>query len=223
METQPIVDLQQLTGYVPEESASGPADLLDRDVFLNLLVTQLRHQDPLNPMENQEFVDQLASLTTVEELRKSNDNLAALQLYESSINNAQSVSMIGKEVKALGNGVTLGADGEADVHYRLDAPAANVEITIFDDSGTVVRTIQAGAQKEGDRKETWNGADNNNSPLATGRYTFEVRATDAGGEEIGVTTFLAGRVSGVSFGSGGPELVIDGEKVMIGQVYEVNL
>ena len=196
--TAPIPNIQQLTGYAPEEQGAKTNDLLDRDVFLNLLVTQIQYQDPLDPMENQEFTSQLAQLSMVEEMRTNNEHLVALQLYESSINNAQSVSLIGKEIKALGDSVCLaGLEGE-DLYFRLDDPAERVEITIFDEDKNTVATITKNRMEEGDQNVFWNGKDSNGSPLPEGNYTFEVRATDKSGEELTVQTFLAGRVEGKS-------------------------
>jgi len=220
--TTPIPSIQQLTGYVPEEQSAQAGDLLDRDVFLNLLITQIQYQDPLNPMENQEFTSQLAQLSLVEEMRTNNEHMVALQLYESSINNAQSVSMIGKEIKALGDTVCLSGAGGEDIHFRLDEPAERVEITIFDEDQNTLTAISNTRMEEGDQSVFWNGQNSNGSPMPEGNYTFEVRATDKSGEDVTVQTFVAGRVEGVSFGSGGPELLVNGEKISIGDIYEVN-
>ncbi len=221
MSTSAILSYDQLTGYTGAEETKKN-DMLDKEVFLNLLMTQMKQQDPLDPMDNQQFLDQLASLATVEELRTSNDNLATLQLYQSSINNAQSVSMIGKEVRATGDVVGLDHDGDdAKLHFLLSGEAKSAEITIYNAKGTVVRTITASDLDEGMNKVGWNGLDRNGSPMPAGDYTFEVKATGADGSSVSATTLISGRVDGVSFGSGGPELLIDGQKVMIGDVYEV--
>lgn len=223
MSTSPIMSYDQLTGYV-ETAETKQTDLLDKDVFLNLLVTQMQYQDPMDPMDNQQFLDQLASLTTVEELRNSNENLQTLQLYQASINNAQSVSMIGKEVKATGDKVTLAEAGaDADLSFLLSGEATTADITIYDSSGTVVRTITKTDLDETDlNTHRWDGLDKNGSPVAAGDYTFEVSAQDIDGAKVDATTMITGVVTGVSFGSGGPELLINGQKVMIGDVYEVS-
>jgi flagellar basal-body rod modification protein FlgD len=222
-DTSAMVNFQQLTGYVPETSTKAAQnDLLSQDVFMNLLVTQLKNQDPLNPMENQEFVQQLASLSTVEQLKTANENLTSLGLYQSSINNAQSVSMIGKEVKAKGSSVWLDSSSNAKIYYKLDDNAAAVEISIFDARGNVVKTINQSGVAAGDHDVTWDGCDSNGSPLPSGSYKFEVTAKDSAGESVSVLTLLSGRVEGVSFGTGGPELLVNGQKIAIGDIYEVN-
>ncbi|MCL4234900.1 MAG: hypothetical protein KJ042_10310 [Deltaproteobacteria bacterium] len=221
MSTSPILNFDQLTGYTgPEEKKK--TDMLDKEVFLNLLMTQMKQQDPLDPMDNQQFLDQLASLATVEELRTSNSNLATLQLYQSSINNAQSVSMIGKDVRAKGDSIHLAHDGDTTkVHFLLASEAKSAEITVYNSKGTVVRTFTASDLDEGINRINFNGLDRNGSPLLAGDYTFEVKANGADGATVNATTLISGRVEGVSFDNGGPELMIDGHKVMIGDVYEV--
>ncbi|MCC6156476.1 MAG: hypothetical protein IT350_00365 [Deltaproteobacteria bacterium] len=221
MSTSPILSFDQLTGYTGTEETKKN-DMLDKEVFLNLLMTQMKQQDPLDPMDNQQFLDQLASLATVEELRTSNANLATLQLYQSSINNAQSVSMIGKEVRASGDTMRLAHDGDSTkLHFLLEGEAKDAEITIYNAKGTVVRTITANELEEGINRVSFNGLDRNGSPLPAGDYKFEVKANGGDGTSVTATTLISGRVEAVSFDSGGPELMIDGQKVMIGDVYEV--
>lgn len=130
--------------------------------------------------------------------------------------------MIGKEVRAKGDTVRLATDGETTkVHFLLSGEAQSAEITIYNSKGTVVRSITASDLKEGINRVKFNGLDRNGSPLPAGEYKFEVKATGKDGSPVSVTTLISGRVKGVSFDSGGPELMIDEQKVMIGDVYEV--
>jgi flagellar basal-body rod modification protein FlgD len=217
------LDFNTLTGYTaPTKTGAAATDMLSKDTFLNLLITQMKYQDPMNPMDNQQFIQQLASLSTVEQLRAANDNLTSLGLYQSSINNAQSVSMIGKEVKASGNSVTLDGSTGTKIYYKLDEAAASVTINISDSSGNIVRSLAQSGVDAGDQDISWNGNDSNGSPLPAGTYTYEVSAKTAGGDAVNVTTFISGLVEGVSFSSGGPQLVVNGQKVSISDIYEVS-
>ncbi len=215
------VDVTSLSGYTEYIESSATEDLMDEEVFLNLLVTQLQNQDPLDPMSNQDFLMQLATLSQVEEQRTMNDNLETLQLYQSSINNAQSLALIGKEVIASGDTVSLERGEEKDLHFYLDADAAEVEITIYNESGSVVRQITKSEMDSGDQVVAWDGKDRNNSPLDSGVYTFEVTATNDAGDSVAVQTMISGLVTSVSFANGAPELEIDGQKVVFGNLYEV--
>ena len=85
------------------QTTGGPTQELDRDAFLNLLITQLQNQDPLDPTDSVEFTAQLAQFSSLEQLGNVNDNLKLLQDFQASINNSQAVSLIGKEITASGN------------------------------------------------------------------------------------------------------------------------
>ena len=215
------VDWSTLTGYDDTVDTNKGGDLLDKEVFLEMLITQLQNQDPLSPMENQEFTDQLASLTQVEQLRYANTNLETLQLYQSSINNAQSVSMIGKHVKAMGDSFEVG-DDEANLSFHLDRDASKVEVSIFGPEGNLVQTIEKTSMDEGLNKVSWNGKDINGSPAQEGEYTFTVTAEDSEGGNVEAVTLITGIVQSVLFENGVPMLDIDGQKVSIGDIYEVN-
>ncbi len=83
-----------------ETQTSASAEILGKDDFLNLLVTQLQHQDPLNPAESTEFTAQLAQFSSLEQLNNINDNLKNMELFQTSVTNSQAVSYIGKEITA---------------------------------------------------------------------------------------------------------------------------
>lgn len=200
---------------------SGEEDLLDRDTFLQLLVTELEYQDPLNPMENQEFLSQLADLSTVEELQNANTNLETLQLYESSINNAQSVSMIGKVIKANGDTFTYSGDGNVDLTFELGAAAATVTVTVYDADGTAIASITENDMESGSGSVSWDGTNYDSSPMDEGEYSYAVTATDSDGNSVATKTYIKGLVTGVSFENGIPMLHIGSQSVTMGDILEV--
>ena len=214
------VDWNTITGYTGEETEES-SDLLDKEVFMELLITQLQNQDPLSPMENEDFTAQLAQLTQVEELRAANTNLETLQLYQASINNAQSVSMIGKSVKALGNVVQY-EGSDVDLTFTLPETAATVRVTVYGADGDAVRSYTMTDMEAGLNRVKWNGRDTNGNEMTEGEYTFSVSATDEDGESIEVQALIEGIVKGVSFESGAPLLEVNGQKVAIGDIYEVS-
>jgi flagellar basal-body rod modification protein FlgD len=206
----------------PLQQATGGQDLASQDVFLQLLMAQLQNQDPLDPMDNQQFLSQIAQLTTVEQLKTANSNLQTLQLYQMSINNAQSVSMIGRQIKAAGNSFQLASEGgDASLQYRLKSDAATVKITIYNQNQQAVRTIELTGVKQGEQSVTWDGHNSDNSPLAAGEYTFTVTAQDAQGNSVQADTFITGTVTGVVFEDGVPKLKIGDHTVSMGDIYSV--
>jgi len=219
--------IQSVTQTYTDSSAStmetaSSQDLATQEVFIELLTAQLQYQDPLDPADNQEFVSQLSQLSTVEQLRTANANLETLQLYEMSINNAQAVSMIGKSIKASGDVTVMDSSGRADVSFCLDNDAAVARITIYDsDSGNAVRTFEAYELEAGNQVVTWDGENNDGSPLPEGEYTFSVTAEDTDGNTVGVETFISGVVEGISFENGIPLLHVGNQKVTMGEIFEV--
>ena len=207
-------------------TATGGASqdsLLDKDVFMTLLIQQLQNQDPLDPMDNQEMTAQLAQLTSLEELQKVNGNLETLQMYESSLNNAQSVSLIGKYVRAVGDQVTLGDEGSASVPFYLADDAASVTVEILNEDGDTVKVIEMQNVSAGDNETVWDGTNTSGTEMDPGTYTYNVTAKDTEGNAVAVDTFFEGVVESVRFEGGVPILVIDGQEVSAGDIYEINL
>jgi flagellar basal-body rod modification protein FlgD len=209
------------------ESAAGAASAakasqsLGKDAFLTLLITQLQNQDPLNPADSTEFTAQLAQFSSLEQLSQINSQLETLGLFQASINNAQAVSFIGKEVLARGNRLEVSAGKPAVCEFALDAAAKTVIVSIYDSNGRFVRELQGSALAAGRQSIAWDGNDLSGNPVASGGYTFEVQAESASGDKIGATTWLRGAVSGVKFENGATYLRVGSSDVAVGDVIEI--
>jgi len=203
-------------------TSSSESNILGKDDFLNLLVTQLQHQDPLNPMKSAEFTSQLAQFSSLEQMSNVNKNLEVLQLYQASINNSQAVDFIGKTIKALGNSMGV-SDGVADqVHFELAENASDTIIHIYDSDKKLVKTIQAGGLNAGEQSVEWDATDNDGNKVPDGSYTFEVVATDTGGNPVSAKTLITATVSGVSFKNGTTYLMAGNQEIPIGSVFSVS-
>jgi flagellar basal-body rod modification protein FlgD len=174
-------------------------------------------------MENQEFVSQLAQISSVEQLQTVNSNLQMLSLYQSSINNAQAVSLIGKNIKASGDSVAYDGDGSTELSYKLDKPAAKVTITISDAKGNVVRTLELTNVSQGEQSATWDGTNMDGSPMEEGDYAYKVTAVDTSGGTVGATTYISGLVQSITFENGAPVLMVGSHKVSMGDILEVEI
>ena len=215
-----VTGLENVSSGVNTTSSSG-INILGKDDFLNLLVTQLRHQDPLSPMESAEFTSQLAQFSSLEQMSNVNTNLEVLQLYQASINNSQAVGFIGKTIKALGNSVGV-ADGVADqVHFDLAENASDVIAHIYDSHKNLVKTIQPGGLNAGKQSVEWDATDNDGNKVPDGTYTFEVMATDTDAKPVSVTTLITALVSGVAFKDNITYLLTGNQEIPIGSVFEV--
>jgi len=202
-------------------TSSSESNILGKDDFLNLLVTQLRHQDPLSPMESAEFTSQLAQFSSLEQMSNVNTNLELLQLYQASINNSQAVGFIGKTIKALGNSIGV-ADGVADqIHFELAENASAVIAHIYDSHKNLIKTIQAGGLNAGEQSVEWDATDNDGNKVPDGIYSFEVVATDTNANPVSATTLITASVNGVSFKDGTTYLLAGNQEIPIGSVFEV--
>ncbi|MEK6590094.1 MAG: flagellar hook capping FlgD N-terminal domain-containing protein [Nitrospinota bacterium] len=195
---------------------------LGKDAFLTMLVAQMKNQDPLNPVENTEFTAQLAQFSSLEQMFNVNENLKNIEMIQSSLNNTQAVNIIGKEVKAEGNSVKLSDAKSVPINYKLSSGAHEVKINIYSSRGELLRTISEISKDAGEQSLIWDGKDGKGNSLPDGIYSFMVSARGPSGNEVGVSTLIKGQVTGVSFENGNTLLSIEGQKVSLGSVIEVN-
>ncbi len=212
---------QAAAGGVP--GTTGATQSMGKDAFLKLLITQLQHQDPLNPADSTEFTAQLAQFSSLEQLSNINTNLNALQLYQASINNAQAVGFIGKEILANGNSIEKTAGRAATCEFELPAEAKRVVVTIYDAAGGFVKDIDLSGQFSGRQSVAWDGTDRNGAPVADGAYSFEVQAEGANGIALSVSPRSRGVVTGVVFEDGITYLITGQNRFAIGDVLQVGL
>ena len=179
-----------------------------QDRFLKLLVTQMKNQDPLNPMDNAQVTSQLAQLSTVSGIDKLNNTLAGLSSSMLSSQQLQSSSIIGRQVLATGSSLAL-SDGKATGGLNLGQDADRVFVTITDGNGAPVRTLQLGAAKAGMSTFEWDGKTDSGGTAPGGMYTFQITAA-RGTAAIPADTLVSGKVGGLSLGSGGTRLNLEG-------------
>ncbi|HHO76113.1 MAG TPA: hypothetical protein ENN05_06750 [Deltaproteobacteria bacterium] len=203
------------------DTATKTASSSHKDTFLKLLVTQLQYQDPLNPIENTDFTAQLAQFTQLETLTDMGQSLDMMRSLQGSINNIQTLSFIGKQVSATGNTLNY-AGNDVGISFVLDDPAADVEVNIYSEQGTRVRSIELGAADAGDCTLTWDGTNTNGEKAASGRYTFIVEATDYNGRAVGSKSYTMGEVTGVRYDGGMTYLIIGDKEVTISDVDKIS-
>lgn len=202
-------------------SSTPTSSIVGKEDFLKLLVTQLQYQDPLNPAESTEFTAQLAQFSSLEQLTNVNENLEYLQLYQASINNAQAVDFIGKTVTTKGNTIGVSDGVSENIAFELPEDAAGVTLSIYDASGQLAATIEAGPLSEGKQSITWNAEDQEGNTVSDGDYTFEVGAVDSEGNVVEVSSFSKAVVTGVTFENGTTYLMAGDRRIPMGDVVEV--
>jgi flagellar basal-body rod modification protein FlgD len=205
-----------------DTQSRDPAQIMGKNDFLNLLVTQLQHQDPLNPAESTEFTAQLAQFSSLEQLSNINDNLKNMELFQTSVTNSQAVSYIGKEITARGNTVQLESGQKAECHFELADRAALAVISIYDASGSFVTSFETGPLNFGRQSAAWDGTDRDGNLAAPGIYRFEVQAVDANNQDLSVTPVISAVVSGVSFKDQTASLITGLQTIAIDDVVAVS-
>ncbi len=180
-----------------------------QDRFMTLLVSQMKNQDPLNPLDNAQVTSQLAQLSTVTGIDKLNSTLEALKGTYQTNESYQAASMIGHGVLVPGSKLTL-VDGKSVFGAELTEPADKVDVTIKDASGKVVQTINLGAKEAGTLPLAWDGATTAGTVAANGQYTVEVTATRGGQKVTGAGALAFGEVVSVSTGAQGVKLNVPG-------------
>jgi flagellar basal-body rod modification protein FlgD len=203
--------------------AQGKSSLGQQE-FLQLLVAQMRNQDPVNPMDGAEFASQLAQFNSVEQLISVNDGLDQLAMSQdlmgSSLTNSMAASLTGKDIRALSDQVFLSSEGEAEINFKLNDSASDVEIIVRTASGAEVRRESLSGIPSGDSAWTWDGLNNNGERMGEDDYTVEVVAKN-GDNNVGALTFIEGFASKVRYTSQGVYLSVNGIDIPIGDVEEV--
>lgn len=197
-------------------------DELGKEDFLKLLVAQLEAQDPLSPLEGQEFTAQLAQFSSLEQIVQVNENLESLLDFETSLTNASTLNLIGKRIDADGDTIKLEEGDTPTLSYSLFDAATSIEVEVLDGDGKTVTTLTASNQDAGANSVVWNGRDGEGAVVPAGTYTFKVKATDKNDEEVEVDTFTSGLVKEVLFEDGISYAVVDGEKIAAGTITRVS-
>jgi len=222
MEMQNVTFLTETEG---NRQASAADRVLDKDDFLKLLVAKLSHQDPLDPMADEDFVAQLAQFSSLEQLTNMNKNLEQdIQwnyMLSQTISNTMATSLIGRTVRADSSTLYVEEGGAADIAITLNRPATDLTVTIRDQYGRVVRTITEHDVAQGDHTINWDGTDDTGSPAAAGPYTVDVSAEDVNGNSFNPDQFLEGEVTGVTYRDGIALLNINGQHLPLASVLEV--
>jgi len=194
---------------------------INKDDFLQLLVTQLKSQDPMNPQDSSEFVAQLAQLTQVEQTYNINTNLKNLLSSQNNFSSMSAMSLIGKNITTLGSQVLLSEGGQASLEFTLPSDATQLTLQIKDATGKAVRTLTQGATSAGVNNINWDGMNDDGQPVPAGNYTFAVSGLDATGQTISGTPLFRGRVTGVNLEGDSPVLTVNGIYVPLTSVLEV--
>lgn len=221
-----INSINSLTSMANNERSSANKNELGQQEFLQLLVAQMRNQDPINPLDGAEFASQLAQFNSVEQLINVNSGLAQLQssqeLMSASLTNSMAASLTGKSVKALSNEIHLASGGTATINYKLNNSASEVEVIIRSENGSEIRRETLQGLATGDNSWEWDGLNNAGDRMADGNYTVEIRASNDG-SKVDSLVYVEGIVDKVRYTGNGVYLLLNNIQIPIGDVEEVGV
>jgi flagellar basal-body rod modification protein FlgD len=190
---------------------------LSQEDFLNLFVTQMRYQNPLEPMDNYQMASQMAQMTSVESLKSIYEAVEKLAANQTSWSNFQASGLIGKKVEYQGNGLTLEQGAVSEAYYQLASPGKAL-LQVYDGAGNLVWKSEAGFKDGAKQKFEWNGRNQQGVQLPNGPYFLQVSAVDEKGSAISVTTRGVGTVSGVSLENGTPSFQVGKNKISMSEI-----
>lgn len=204
------------TSGTTNSSAARIADNFDQ--FLQLLTTQLKNQSPLDPLDTNQFTQQLVQFASVEQQIKTNDSLASLLVANKTANVTNAMGFVGARVTADGTTSAL-KDGAAS--WQLNAPrSGQATITIKDKNGNEVYSTTK-TLTSGDQTFSWNGTKSNGEKALDGQYTMVVAAKDANGQVMTVKSEISGTVDGVDVTGDVPVLDVGGILIPVTSVKSV--
>ena len=209
----------------PKTQKAKKNDLTTKEEFLQLLVVQLKNQDPMDPMKSGDFSVQLAQFSQLEQLIGINESLGKGQesdmLLNQAYTNTMSATFIGKSVKALGDTFNHESEKTENIYFSLEGDAENIKVEIKNSSGVVIRTITAKNLKQGDNTVIWDGKEDSGIDASSGTYKYDVYAKDVRQDDVNVNKYILGRVEGVKFSEGDPYFVVNGDLVRLSSISEV--
>ncbi|MDB5612980.1 MAG: flagellar hook assembly protein FlgD [Devosia sp.] len=215
--------VSNVSGANTSALATSRAGIADNfDTFLSILTTQLKNQNPLDPMDTNAFTQQLVQFTGVEQQLKTNEFLETLMLSGQNTAKSDAVSYIGKEVASSGKTGELSSTNAAFWAYSADANAANATITIKDAKGQVVYN-QTGPLALGPGTFRWDGKGSDGSMKPNGVYTIDIQGKDTNGQDVKISTASIGVVTAVDFTGAVPILTVGTRKVTITDVTDVRV
>jgi flagellar basal-body rod modification protein FlgD len=208
----------------PISKADKPtgSSALGKDEFLKLMMAQLSSQDPTAPSDSNAFVAQLAQFTSLEQMQNMNSSLESLLVGQASANNTGALNLVDKDVTYQTDKIDLSAGGTANATAKLSSQASEITATITDSSGRVVRTLKLGGHDAGDMQVSWDGREESGNTAKPGKYTISIVAKDQQGNSVGVEQRGTGKVTGVSFENGYPELIVGDQHLKMSEIVEIN-
>ncbi|MCU1723894.1 MULTISPECIES: flagellar hook assembly protein FlgD [unclassified Pseudomonas] len=196
------------TGVASATNSSTGGKTLGKDAFLQLLVTQMQHQNPLDPQDNSEFVAQLAQFSSLEGITSLNESVTAISGNYKSSQALQASSLVGRSVIAQTDKAVVDTTKSLSGSVVVPQSVSSVTLSITDKDGNAVRTIDMGAQAAGNAAFVWDGKNESGEVVSPGTYNFKA-STTVDGKAMEMYTLLPATVSSVTISQTGGEMMLN--------------
>jgi flagellar basal-body rod modification protein FlgD len=218
------------TTPLPTSSSSGSSASLSSttggtlagnfQTFLTLLTTQLQNQNPLDPLDTNQFTQQLVQFASVEQQLKTNDQLTTLVSLQQTAQSTQALTFVGKTAVVDGSTAAL-TNGSAT--WNIGVPTnSNVSVSITNSTGQTVFSNQYAVQAGQNQTFGWDGKGNDGTQWPDGQYKLTATATDTAGNTVAVTTQIQGVVNSVDLTQSPPLLSINGQTYTVNQIKSIS-
>ncbi len=181
---------------------------LDKDDFLRIMVTQMKHQDPLEPFKAEKFAAELAQFTSVEQLQNLNNNIVKMTKQNQPMEKMAMTNLIGKSIQIDKERFGHTEKTQENLGFQLTKDASKVKVTVISEAGEPVFEKELGETKAGDQGFVWDGLKRDGGLAKDGSYLFRVSATDEHGVPIPISTKSQAQVIGVSFEGAEAQLLV---------------
>jgi len=200
---------------------SDPFSSIGADDFFELLVAKMQNQDPLNPIDDNEFISQVTQFTQLEELKSMKQAMENLAITQGAAASTQAVNLLGKYVVTEGNEFTIKDKGDnSKIRFELDKDATDVSLIVYDSSGNVVDVRSLGAMTAGSHDYIYDGNNLQGDQLDKGTYRYQIKAY-RGSDEIDVKTYSIRLVDGIKFDNGDVILKSGNSQIDLADIIEI--
>jgi flagellar basal-body rod modification protein FlgD len=187
--------------------------------FLQLLTTQLQNQNPLDPLDTNQFTQQLVEFAGVQQQLNTNNSLATLVSLQQTSQSTQALGFVGKTAVVSGSTAAL---ANSTATWQLSVPTAStVNVTIANSTGQTVFTGSYNASAGNNQPFEWNGQGNDGTEWPDGNYTLTATAKDGGGNTVAITSAIEGTVNSVDLTQSPPLLSIGGHTYTVNQIQSI--